>query len=74
MPTVTVSYWDYEFIPRLVTSQTLNIYINPAPGNMQQRGRGHVALLKRRGRVVAMPSKLGVHEKIYLYMNCDSVF
>ncbi len=41
---------------------------------MQKRGRGHVTLRQRRVRVVAMPSKLGVHEKIFSSMNCDSVF
>ncbi len=57
---------DYnELLPWFVTSQTL---INPAPGNMQQRVRGHAVLLYRRGRVVAMPSKLGVREKS-IYMN-----
>ncbi len=39
---------DYnELLPGSVTSQT---QINPAPGNMQRRGRGHAVLLYRRGR------------------------
>ncbi len=71
MPTKTARRDYNELLPGFVTSQTL---INPAPGNKQQKGRGHVALLQRRGWVVAMPSKLGVHEKIYSYMNSDSVF
>ncbi len=37
----------------------------PRPREQQRRGRGHAALLQR---------KLGVHVKIYSYMNRDSVF
>ncbi len=57
---------DYnELFPGFVTSQT---QINLAPGNMQQKGaRACCAALEKRKR------KLGVHIKIYSYMNRNSV-
>ncbi len=68
MPTKT-AHRDYnELLPGFVMSQT-DIYINPVPGNMQQRGQGHVALFffleKRKSCCHAI--KLGVHKK-YLFI------
>ncbi len=62
MPTKTAGKGLQRVTSRVRYSWT---QINPAPGNTQQRGRGHAALFQR---------KLGVHVKIYSYMNRDSVF
>ncbi len=43
MPTNTNDR-DYNYRVGDITNP--EIYINPTPGNMQQRGRGHVALFR----------------------------
>ncbi len=47
--------------PLLPGSDTSQTQINPAPGNKQQKGRGHAAASEKRKR------KLGMYIKIYSY-------